>query len=162
MAISLHVNMSISMKPFMYSNHTRTWPSLVMEHELRIIQHHKRAPPSRPLQGEPLGSVAIFAAPSHPNSSYTPLHQRLFFQHCQDSPAFAPLHSRPPSARPSSALARGTDHWDRAVYDRLFLTEKDATTWAAWNSERGDPAQPYHQEVSAELSMLDSNEGLYC
>ena len=35
----------------------------------------------------------------------------------------------------------------RHVYTRVFLTEGAASTWYAWNRERGDPSQPFHYQV---------------
>jgi hypothetical protein len=54
-------------------------------------------------------------------------------------------------------------HWDAGVYSRVFLSEAAAQAWYAWNSLRGDPAQPFHyqhllvrlqQQVSREAGML--------
>jgi hypothetical protein len=54
-------------------------------------------------------------------------------------------------------------HWDAGVYSRVFLSEAAAQGWYAWNSLRGDPAQPFHyqhllvrlqQQVSREAGMI--------
>ncbi|KAL0039754.1 hypothetical protein WJX77_006967 [Trebouxia sp. C0004] len=49
----------------------------------------------------------------------------------------------------SGGLTRGqdwqkADHWDAAVYERVFLQSSAATVWENWNSIRGDPGLPFH------------------
>uniref|UniRef100_A0A7S3R0V0 Uncharacterized protein n=2 Tax=Dunaliella tertiolecta TaxID=3047 RepID=A0A7S3R0V0_DUNTE len=103
-------------------------------------------------QGRVLGAVSLYAAPAHPGASYMPLKQHITFQHHHISPALKPNQamtfaardgSRPSSARSSKDRDA---YWGRDVYQRVFLSDFHASTWASWNRDRGDPAQPFHQE----------------
>ncbi|KAF5834759.1 hypothetical protein DUNSADRAFT_8447, partial [Dunaliella salina] len=51
-------------------------------------------------------------------------------------------------SRPSSAKGSKDRevYWGRDMYQRVFLSDYHASTWASWNRDRGDPAQPFHQE----------------
>ncbi len=37
----------------------------------------------------------------------------------------------------------------RDVYEQVFVSESAALLWAAWHSDKGDPAQPFHTQVRA-------------
>jgi len=65
-----------------------------------------------------------------------------------------PIRQHHPSH--SSTTARKSPSC-REMYQRVFMSSHHATVWGNWNSERGDPALPHHQRVSASRSSFKPN-----
>ncbi|GLC57830.1 hypothetical protein PLESTB_001271500 [Pleodorina starrii] len=100
----------------------------------------------RVAEGRLLASVALYVAPARENT-YVALTRHLLFQYRKVNPTLVPNISvtaaMPQPRRPTTAEQQA-DLWPSAVYQRVFLSEFNASTWYSWNSARGDPAQPYH------------------
>ncbi|GLI65138.1 hypothetical protein VaNZ11_008596, partial [Volvox africanus] len=97
-------------------------------------------------EGRLLASVALYVAPARENT-YVALTRHLLFQYRKVSPPLIPnvsVTSAMPQPRRPTTAEQQAELWPSAVYQRVFMSEFNAFKWYSWNSERGDPAQPYH------------------
>ncbi|KAG1662271.1 hypothetical protein FOA52_002160 [Chlamydomonas sp. UWO 241] len=131
------------------------WGDPLRKEELvtTLVEAARAAPP-----GQRVASVLLYVASKEAENLYVPLRRHLLFTHAKAQPPLTLNSAMGPGAGPGggatssaadasaqrpSTAERELMFWDRAVYQRVFLTEASSQLWCSWHAAKGDPAQPF-------------------